>query len=291
MKGLLLAGGSGSRLWPMTAAVSKQLLPVYDKPLVHYPLTTLMLAGVRDVLVIATPDDLPRFERLLGDGARFGMALSYAAQAHPAGIAEAYRIGRDFLGGGAAALALGDNLFHGSGFTGLLRDVVATLDGATVLGCQVTDPERYGVATLDADGRVVALEEKPAAPASPIAVTGLYFHDGTAPERVAALRPSARGELEITDLNRSYLADGRLVLRELPRGMTWLDTGTPEALHAAAAYVEVVERRQGRKVGCPEEVAWRLGWIDDATLDRHADAAPNDAWRRYWRGLLAVGRR
>ncbi len=291
MKGILLAGGAGTRLWPMTAVVSKQLLPVYDKPLIHYPLTTLMLAGVRDVLVIALPDDLPRFAALLGDGTRLGMRFTYAPQPRPEGIAQALLIARDWLAGASCALALGDNVFHGSGFTGLLREAVAANTGATIFGTHVVDPERYGVATVDAAGRVIALEEKPAAPSSPIAVTGLYLYDGEAPARAAALRPSARGELEITDLNRSYLADGRLALRELPRGMTWLDTGTPESLLAAAEYVALVERRQGRKVASPEEVAWRLGWIDDAALEALAAAAPAEAWRHYWRGLLAGGRR
>jgi glucose-1-phosphate thymidylyltransferase len=291
MKGILLAGGAGTRLWPMTAVVSKQLLPVYDKPLLHYPLTTLMLAGVRDVLVIGMPDDLPRFEALLGDGTRLGMAFTYAPQPRPEGIAQALLLARDWLAGASTALALGDNIFHGSGLTGLLRDAVAANAGATIFGTHVTDPERYGVATVDGAGRVIALEEKPAAPASPIAVTGLYLYDGEASDRAATLRPSSRGELEITDLNRSYLADGRLALRELPRGMTWLDTGTPESLLAAAEYVALIERRQGRKVASPEEVAWRLGWIDDAALDALAAQAPAEAWRRYWRGLLTGGRR
>ena len=270
MKGILLAGGSGTRLHPMTQVASKQLLPVYDKPMVYYPLTTLMLAGIRDILVISTPEDLPQFRRLLGDGARFGVRFAYAEQKRPEGIAQAFLIGRDWIAGEACALALGDNLIHADHLSALLRSAAARPQGATVFAYQVRDPERYGVVSFDDGGRAVEIVEKPATPRSNWAVTGLYFYDRTVSDLARTIRPSGRGELEITDLNRLYLETGLLAVERLSRGCAWLDAGTPDSLLQAAAFVQTIQSRTGMLVGCPEEVAFRLGFIDQDTLRSHA---------------------
>jgi glucose-1-phosphate thymidylyltransferase len=270
MKGILLAGGSGTRLHPMTLAASKQLLPVYDKPMVYYPLSTLMLAGIRDILVISTPDDLPQFRRLLGDGARFGIRFGYAEQPRPEGIAQAFLIGRDWVGGEACALALGDNLIHGDHLSAMLRAAAARPKGATVFAYQVRDPERYGVVSFDDAGRAVDLVEKPTAPASNWAVTGLYFYDAAVSELARTIKPSGRGELEITDLNRLYLDAGALTVERLSRGCAWLDAGTPDSLLQAATFVQTIQSRTGMLVGCPEEVAFRMGYIDTDMLRSHA---------------------
>ena len=287
MRGILLAGGSGTRLYPCTHVVSKQLLPVYDKPLVYYPLTTLMLAGIREILVISTPADLPRFRELLGDGSRWGLSIAYAEQPRPEGLAQAFVIGRDFLDGGPAALVLGDNIFYGQGLAGVLRRAAAQVDGATVFGYHVSDPSRYGVAEFGPDGRVVGLEEKPLRPKSNYAVTGLYFYGADVVAHAAALTPSARGEYEITDLNRRYLEAGALRIELLGRGMAWLDTGTHEALLDAANFIATMERRQGLRVAVPEEVAWRLGFIDDAGLRAAAAPLAASGYGRYLLDLLA----
>lgn len=286
MKGIILAGGSGTRLRPLTSVVSKQLLPVYDKPLIYYPLTTLMLAGVRDICVISTPSDTPRFADLLGDGSAWGLSLSYVQQPAPEGLAQAFVLGRDFIAGDPCALVLGDNIFYGAGLGTLLRDAAARPDGATVFGYSVQDPERYGVAEIDARGNVVSLEEKPRAPRSSLAVTGLYFYDAEVCDRAAAVTKSARGEYEITDLNRGYMHDGRLHLQVLGRGMAWLDTGTPESLHDAASFVQTIEKRQGLKIAAPEEVAWRMGFIDDAAFESLGQRLGDGSYARYLRGLL-----
>ena len=265
-KGIILAGGAGTRLHPLTLAVSKQLLPVYDKPMIYYPLSTLMLAGIRDILVINTPHEQALFQRLLGDGASWGIRIRYAVQPEPRGLAQAYTIGRDFVAGEPSCLILGDNIFHGHGLTEVLRRAAARASGATVFGYWVNDPERYGVAEFDASGRVVGIEEKPAQPKSHYAVTGLYFYDGRASEHAAALEPSARGEYEITDLNRRYLAEGALAVEKLGRGYAWLDTGTHESLLQAANFIETLEQRQGLRVSCPEEIAFNNGWIDREQL-------------------------
>ena len=270
MKGIVLAGGSGTRLHPMTLAASKQLLPVYDKPMVYYPLSTLMLAGIRDILVISTPEDLPQFRRLLGDGARFGVRFAYAEQKRPDGIAQAFLIGRDWLAGEACALALGDNLIHGDHLSNLLRKAAARPRGATVFAYQVRDPERYGVVSFAADGSAVELVEKPAAPQSNWAVTGIYFYDRSVSDVARSIRPSARGELEITDLNRVYLEAGTLAVERLSRGFAWLDAGTPDSLLQAATFVQTIQSRTGMLVGCPEEVAFRMGYIDADTLRAQA---------------------
>ncbi|MBN9479308.1 MAG: glucose-1-phosphate thymidylyltransferase RfbA [Bordetella sp.] len=293
MKGIILAGGTGSRLHPMTAVVSKQLMPVYDKPLIYYPLTTLMRAGVREILVITTPRDQAAFQAQLGDGGQWGLRLRYVVQDQPRGLADAYRLGADFVEGGPSALILGDNIFHGHGSGRVIAQAAAPIaaggEGAMIFAYRVADPRRYGVVELDADGRALSLEEKPAAPRSPWAVTGLYVYDGQAPEIAAALRPSARGELEITDLNRAYLEQGRLRVERLGRGFAWLDTGTPDSLLDAAAFVRTLEQRQGFKIACPEEVAWRMGWIDDAQLSRLAEGFGAADYGRYLRGVLAGG--
>ena len=270
MKGILLAGGSGTRLHPMTLAASKQLLPVYDKPMVYYPLTTLMLAGIRDIMVISTPEDLPQFRRLLGTGERFGVSIAYAEQPRPEGIAQAFHIGREWIDGAACALALGDNLIHGDHLSALLRTAASRVEGATVFAYQVRDPERYGVVSFDADGRADDIVEKPAAPLSNWAVTGLYFYDRHVSEIAAAIAPSARGELEITDLNRVYLERGALHVERLSRGCAWLDAGTPDSLLQAATFVQTIQSRTGMLVGCPEEVAYRMEFIDAARLLGHA---------------------
>jgi glucose-1-phosphate thymidylyltransferase len=270
MKGILLAGGSGTRLHPMTLVASKQLLPVYDKPMVYYPLSTLMLAGIREILVISTPEDLPQFRRLLGDGARFGVRFAYAEQKRPEGIAQAFLIGRDWIAGEPCALALGDNLIHADHLSATLRAAAARPQGATVFAYQVRDPERYGVATFDAAGRVLDLVEKPSAPQSNWAVTGLYFYDAAVSDLARTVRPSGRGELEITDLNRLYLEAGTLAVERLSRGCAWLDAGTPDSLLQAAAFVQTIQSRTGMLVGCPEEVAFRMGYIDAEMLRSHA---------------------
>ena len=270
MKGILLAGGSGTRLHPMTLAASKQLLPVYDKPMVYYPLTTLMLAGVRDVLVISTPDDLPQFRRLLGTGERLGMRIDYEVQPKPDGIAQAFLIGRDWIGGEACALALGDNLIHGDHLSATLRAAAARPVGATVFAYQVRDPERYGVVTFDEAGRAVEVVEKPVAPTSNWAITGLYFYDERVSDLARAIKPSARGELEITDLNRLYLEAGTLHVERLSRGCAWLDAGTPDSLLQAATFVQTIQSRTGMLVGCPEEVAFRMGFIGPDALIQQA---------------------
>ncbi|WP_419825835.1 glucose-1-phosphate thymidylyltransferase RfbA [Sphingomonas sp.] len=271
-KGIILAGGSGTRLYPLTRAVSKQLMPVFDKPMIYYPLSTLMLAGIREVLVITTPHDRPAFQELLGDGAAWGMEIRYAVQPKPEGLAQAYHIGADFVGDAPSALVLGDNVFWGHGFTDLLEKASARDTGATVFGYYVTDPSQYGVISFDGDGRVDTIEEKPERPRSHYAVTGLYFYDGRAVELARGLTPSARGELEITDLNRRYLQEGALHVEIMGRGYAWLDTGTHASLIDAAHFVRTTEERQGLKICCPEEIAWRMGFIDDAQLE--ALAAP-----------------
>ncbi len=272
MKGIILAGGSGTRLHPATLASSKQLLPVYDKPMVYYPLTTLMLAGIRDILLISTPTDLPQFRRLLGDGGQFGLRMAYAEQPSPDGLAQAFLIGRDWIGGEACALALGDNLIHADHLSDLLRRAAARTEGATVFAYQVRDPERYGVVTFDAAGQAIELVEKPTQPRSNWAVTGLYFYDRRVSDLAATIRPSARGELEITDLNRLYLEAGTLSVEKLSRGCAWLDAGTPDSLLQAATFVQTIQSRTGLLVGCPEEVAFRMGFIDADRLRAQARA-------------------
>ncbi len=289
-KGIILAGGSGTRLHPITAGVCKQLLAVYDKPMVHYPLATLMLAGIRDVLVISTPSDLPRFRELLGDGQQWGISLSHVSQPRPEGVAQAFTIGADFLAGQSVMLVLGDNIFYGQGLGTQLAGDVAANDGATVFLHAVRDPQRYGVAELDARGHVIDIVEKPARPSSPLAVTGLYIYDGNVVEIARELRPSARGELEITDVNRAYLRAGKLRAHLLGRGTAWLDTGTCDAMLEAATFVAVVEKRQGLKVSCIEEIAYRLGLIDAGQLERLARTYRGNDYGRYLEALLAGGR-
>jgi glucose-1-phosphate thymidylyltransferase len=286
MKGILLAGGTGSRLFPITRGVSKQLLPVYDKPLIYYPLSTLMLAGIREVLVITTPQDQEAFQRVLGDGSSFGLTLSYAAQPHPGGLAQAFVIGREFIGDGHVSLALGDNIFYGHGLPIYLRRAAARDAGATVFGYQVRDPERYGVVELGGDGRALGLEEKPAKARSPWAVTGIYFYDNQVVEIAAGLAPSARGELEITDVNRAFLERGQLRVERLGRGIAWLDTGTPESLLQAANFLQVIEERQGLKVACLEEIALRQGYIDIEQVERAASAMRGAAYGAYLQRLV-----
>jgi len=285
MKGIILAGGAGTRLHPMTQVVSKQLMPVYDKPMIYYPLGTLMLAGVREILIITTPHDRPVFERLLGDGGQWGLSLSYAEQPRPEGLAQAYVIGADFVAGGPSALILGDNIFYGRG-AGEVFGRAMGREGATIFAYHVVDPQRYGVVSFDSAGRAVDLEEKPSAPRSNWAVTGLYIYDAQAPDLAADLRPSARGELEITDLNRAYLERGRLAVERLGRGFAWLDTGTPDSLIEAGQFVRTLEQRQGFKIGCPEEIAWRKGFIGIGALERLA-AGMSNAYGDYLRRVLA----
>ena len=289
-KGIILAGGSGTRLYPITKAISKQLLPVYDKPMVYYPLSVLMLAGIREVLVINTPHEQALFQHLLGDGSQWGMRIEYAAQPSPDGLAQALLIGREFLAGGPSCLVLGDNIFHGHGLTELLQRADAREQGATVFGYWVRDPERYGVAEFDGSGRVVGLEEKPAAPKSHYAVTGLYFYDGRASDFAAGLKPSPRGELEITDLNRCYLEAHALHLEKMGRGYAWLDTGTHESLVEASSFIETIEKRQGLRVSCPEEIAYFNGWIDADQLRELARPLAKNGYGQYLLGLLEHGR-
>jgi glucose-1-phosphate thymidylyltransferase len=285
-KGIILAGGSGTRLYPLTQSISKQLLPVYDKPMIYYPLSILMLAGIRDILVITTPRDAPAFRELLGDGSQWGVQLSYAVQPHPGGLAQAFLIGADFLDGGPSCLILGDNIFYGHGLVRQLRAAVRQEEGATVFGYWVKDPERYGVAAFDADGNVVGLEEKPSEPKSNYAVTGIYFYDGRVTELTRGLAPSPRGELEITDLNNVYLREGSLRLEKLGRGTAWLDTGTFESLMQAATYIETIELRQGLKICCPEEIAFESSWIDAARLQALAESLAKNSYGAYLLNLL-----
>ena len=285
-KGIILAGGSGTRLHPATLAVSKQLLPVYDKPMVYYPLATLMLAGIREILLISTPQDTPRFEQLLGDGSQWGLKLQYAVQPRPDGLAQALVIGEPFLDGSPSALVLGDNLFYGHDFASELRAASVRTEGATVFAYPVHDPERYGVVEFSAEGRAISLEEKPARPKSRYAVTGLYFYDGQAPGFARNLAPSTRGELEITDLNRIYLERGELDVQVMGRGHAWLDTGTHERLLEAGMFIQTIEKRQGLKIACPEEIAWRAGWIDAVQLGALAQPLAKSGYGQYLLRLL-----
>ena len=286
MKGIILAGGSGTRLYPMTMAASKQLMPVYDKPMIYYPLSTLMLAGIREVMIITTPFDAPLFENLLGDGSQWGMAISYATQPEPKGLAQAYTIGADFVAGGPSCLVLGDNIFFGHALPDILTSAQQRESGATVFAYHVNDPERYGVVEFDKAMRAISIEEKPEHPRSKWAVTGLYFYDAQVVDIAANLKPSARGELEITDVNRVYLERGQLNVEQMGRGFAWLDTGTPDSLLEAAEFVSTLERRQGMKIASPEEIAWRMGYIDNAGMERVIARHGKSGYAGYLRGLL-----